>query len=105
MQSELNTKVISENLSSYSYYLNITDSTHPLHYLKTPLIDNTSNNNKKQTKSSLGSGILYVALILITGSIFLFHYTTITEIIMTLHQATQKLLPLLQLLLCPCLPI
>lgn len=72
MQSELNTKVISENLSSYSYYLNITDSTHPLHYLKTPLIDNTSNNNKKQAKSSLGSGILYVALILITGSIFLF---------------------------------
>ncbi len=75
MKSQLDSKIIKENLSSYNYHLDITDNTHPMHYLKTPLINNNTNNtinnqNKKQFKAN--SSVLYGMLIFITGLIFLF---------------------------------
>lgn len=68
MEERLNLQEISEKLFNYSYCLNITDTSHPFYYLKTPLIDNTLISNKKKFKPDILCG----ALILITGTVFLF---------------------------------
>lgn len=69
VEKELNSKIISEKLSDYNYCLNITDTSHPLYYLKTPLIkNNTAINNKK---GAITHNVLYGALILTTCIIFL----------------------------------
>lgn len=68
LENKLNSREISEKLFNCNYYLNITDTSHPFYYLKTPLINNSQTNNKKHFRSN----ILCATLILITGTIFLF---------------------------------
>lgn len=68
MEQELNSQIISEKLLNYNYYLHITDVSHPLYYLKTPLYGNAAIDDKKISRTHM----LYSFLILTTGTIFLF---------------------------------
>lgn len=71
MEGELNSPAISEELFNYNYYLHITDEMHPLHYLKTPLINaNAVSKHKKHFKADILCG----TLIVITGAVFLFSF-------------------------------
>lgn len=69
LEDKLNSNEISEKIFSCNYHLNITDTSHPLYYLKTPLINNNSHTkNNKHFRTN----IICITLILITGTIFLF---------------------------------
>lgn len=69
MNNKLNSAPIIKSLSTYNYNLQITDSSHPVYYLKTSLTNVKSDLiYKKQFKILL----LYGSLLIITGCIFIF---------------------------------
>lgn len=90
MNKALDSQLIRTEISGYNYELHITDLSHPLYYLKTPVIKNNTyyNNKKAYPKEQIGQNtkqtkkqnkktqkkysLLSVSLILITGIIFLF---------------------------------
>lgn len=71
MNNKLNSAPIMESLSTYNYNLQITDSCHPVYYLKTSLTNIKSCIiYKKQFKTFL----VYGSLLIITGCIFIFSF-------------------------------